>query len=187
MTEAGTLPSTEALWARLRTLEAEVSQLSRRVPEERVSLLVVNGDFERVHTALMLAHAAVALELEVSLYFAMWGVQALRAKGPGRSRTVYARCLNAILASNVSGLPSSRMNFGGLGPLALVRLMQKHAIASPAQLLDLATEAGVALVACPLSLSLFELTPADLLPDVEVRGAASFLEEATRSRFSAVF
>ena len=187
MTEVRSAPTVEELWVRIQSLEAEVGRLARRVPEDQVRILVIGGEFERVHTALMLAHAATALELDAAIYFAMWGVQALRVDAPRAGRSAFARCLNAILAPDVERLPSGRLNFGGLGPVAFKRLMQKHAIETPGRLLDLAPEMGIELIACPLSLSLFALEPTDLRPGVQIKGATSFLEEASRARFSTVF
>lgn len=172
---------------RVEQLEARVAEMAEAMPEERASLLVVSGEMEAVHTALMLAHSAVAMGLETSVYFASWGVQALCANPKGSGKTIVGRCLASLLASDVAQLRSSRMNFGGLGPVLFAHVMKGHSIQTAAELLDLAPECGIELVVCPTSLEMFELKLEEMRPGLAVRGAASFIESAHRSRFAGVF
>lgn len=179
-------PTTEALLERIARLEAVVQAMSAQLPEDRAAILVMSGDMERVHTALMLAHASAALGLDATMYFAMWGIQALRSRALSNGKSTVGRCLSQVLASDVSRLPSSRMNFGGLGPRLFAKIMEDKSIPGAAELLELAPQCGIELVACPLSLDMFEIGQDELVEGVDLRGATSFIEEAQRARFACV-
>lgn len=185
--ERVTAEHVRALEAGIERLDRELADVKRKLPDERTTILVISGEMERVHTAFMLAHASAALGLETSMYFAMWGVQALRRKPRSAGKSFIGRCLAKLLAPDVTRLPSGHLNYAGLGPRLFGKIMRDKSVQNAVELLELAPECGIELVVCPLSLDMFEIGHDELLPQLEVRGAASFLEQAQRSRFSCVF
>jgi len=180
-------PAPADLLERIARLEAQVQALSQRVPEEQACLLVISGEMERVHTALMLAHAAVALGLDTRVFFALWGVQALRANAKHDGKGFMGTALSKLLAQDISQLPCGRLNMCGLGPWLMAQRMSKHSVLNGRELMDLAKESGIQLMVCPISLDLLGLRMDELRPDLEVGGATAFLENASRARFTAVF
>lgn len=183
-------PAPTDLSARVAWLEAEVAQLRGRAAassaENRLALCVVSGDFERVTTALMLATTAAAMEMPVSIFFASWGVQAVRRERRTRGKGLMARVLGRMLARDVGQLSSQRFNALGLGPAVFTRLMREKSIATPPELLVTAQALGVGLQACTTSMEVFGVTADELLPGVTGSGAAQFLETASRSRVSLI-
>jgi peroxiredoxin family protein len=177
--------------ARLARLEAEVVALrgqlagvQARLPERRLALCVVSGEFEKVTTALMLANMAAALDMKVTLFFAFWGVQAVTAGRRFDGKNVVERALTLMRHPDIAALSSHRFNFGGLGPMVFTRLMQQKGIATPAELLDTARELGVELQACTTSMDVFGLRADELAAGVTSCGAAQFLDVAGRSSVS---
>lgn len=182
-------PASADVHARLARLEAEVAVLrgqSAAALENRLSLCVVSGDFERVTTALMLANTAAAMEMPATIFFAFWGVQAIRRERRSRGKTWMAKALGHMLARDIGQLASQRFNVFGLGPAMFTRLMRDKSIATPAELLSSAQALGVELQACTTSMEVFGVTADELLPGVACCGAAQFLEAASRSRVSLI-
>lgn len=183
-------PQAVDVHARLARLEAEVDalrgQAAASAAENRLSLCVVSGDFERVTTALMLANTAAAMEMPASIFFAFWGVQAVRRERRSAGKGLVARVLGRMLARDIGQLASQRFNCLGLGPVMFTRLMRGKAIATPPELLATAQELGVGLQACTTSMEVFGVTADELLPGVTCCGAAQFLEVASRSRVSLI-
>lgn len=176
---------------RLARLEAEVEHLRRqvasvheRLPERRLALCVVSGEFEKVTTALMLANMAAALDMKATVFFAFWGVQAVTGGRRFDGKTMVERALTLMRRPDIAALSSHRFNFGGLGPMVFTRLMQQKGIATPAELLETARELGVELQACTTSMEVFGLHADELVPGVASCGAAQFLDVAGRSSVS---
>lgn len=185
--QAARADDVQSLLSRIEDLEAQVRDLEQRVPEERACFLVLSDEMESVQSALMAAHATASLGLQTSMYFALWGVQVLRAKPTASGKSVMGKAMSMMLASDVAGLSSARLNFGGLGPKLFYKMMQDQGIQTPAQLLEMVPELGIELIACPLSLGLFELRPEELVADVEIKGMTSYQELASRARIASVF
>lgn len=183
-------PDPADLHTRLAHLEAEVvrlrGQAAAQAAENRLSLCVVSGDFERVTTALMMANTAAAMEMPATIFFAFWGVQAVRRERRTAGKGLVARVLGRMLARDVGQLASQRFNCFGLGPALFTRLMRDKAIATPPELLATARALGVDLQACTTSMEVFGVTEDELLPGVACCGAAQFLELASRSRVSLI-
>lgn len=183
------LTAAEAPADRLARLEEEIERLQARVraaedrlPRNAATFCVLSGEYERVMAALMLAHMAAALEMEVTMFFTFWGVQAIRGKRRYGGKSVIEKALSAMLAGGIGGLSSGKLNFAGAGPVLFERLMREKNIASPAELLEGIESSGIRLVACTTSMEVFGIGPDELLPGVACCGASQFLEIASRSR-----
>lgn len=183
----------EAMAARLAVLEREIESMRRQlkaveasVPENRAAFCLVSGDFEKVLTVLVLAHAAAAMEMDVTVFFAFWGVQAVKRGSRFRGKAPIEKALTAMLKSDISCLESSKFNFAGVGPKIFERLMKSKGIATPADLIAGAREAGIGLEACTMSMDVLGIAQDELMEGVGCCGAAQYMEAAARSRVAVV-
>jgi peroxiredoxin family protein len=72
----------------------------------------------------------------------------------------------------------------GMVPVATKMMKSKFkgkGVASIAELLDVARESGVRLIACQMTMEVFGFAEEDFLDGVEFGGAAAFLSEARKS------
>ena len=72
----------------------------------------------------------------------------------------------------------------GLGSPFFGALMKKHNVQSLPELMDVADELGVRLVACQMSMGIMGVTREELREGVEFGGVASYLKDAARSRLT---
>ncbi|MFN7979663.1 MAG: DsrE/DsrF/DrsH-like family protein [Vicinamibacterales bacterium] len=168
----------------VRALHDQLAALTARVPEKRMAICVISGEFEKVMTALMLATMAASMEMPVTMFFAFWGVQAVTARRRFRGKALTERALTLMRQPDIAALASHKFNFGGLGPRVFTHLMRGKGIATPAELLETALELGVDLRACTTSMDVFGLREDELRPGVTTCGAAQFLAVADRSSVS---
>nr|NIM70290.1 peroxiredoxin family protein [Xanthomonadales bacterium]NIN59609.1 peroxiredoxin family protein [Xanthomonadales bacterium]NIN75022.1 peroxiredoxin family protein [Xanthomonadales bacterium]NIO14111.1 peroxiredoxin family protein [Xanthomonadales bacterium]NIP12002.1 peroxiredoxin family protein [Xanthomonadales bacterium] len=63
-------------------------------------------------------------------------------------------------------------------------LMKKKGVASIQDLRELAVEADVRMIACQMTLDLFEYTLDDMIEGPELGGAATYIEVATKSHIN---
>lgn len=73
----------------------------------------------------------------------------------------------------------SRMNFAGIGPKLIKHVIKKHNAMPLPQLIDMAKEQGVKLVACQMTVDLLGLKPEELIDGIEFAGVAAYLADAS--------
>lgn len=72
----------------------------------------------------------------------------------------------------------SKMNFAGMGPKMIKQVMKKHNAMTLPQLIEMAQEQEVKLIACTMTMDLLGLHQEELLNGVEYAGVAAYLAEA---------
>ncbi len=162
-------------------LVQESPALSSEPSTKSMTVVVFSGDMDKLLAAFSLATSAAAMGVEVSLFFTFWGISALRKNHSYRGRGILHRMLNALLPSRSSRLPLSRKNMLGAGPIFFRHLMSKKNVANVHELVELAREAGVKLVACSMSMDVMGIDPSELIEGLEYGGAATCVKDLMRS------
>jgi len=71
-----------------------------------------------------------------------------------------------------------------MASVMMKNLIKKKGVASIEDLREMAVEADVRLIACQMTLDLFEYTRDDMIDGVELGGAATYIEVATQSHIN---
>ena len=80
-------------------------------------------------------------------------------------------------------LPLSRYNFGGAGRWALRRLMDQFKMPTTEELIAMAKESGVKIVACTITMGVMGISRESLIDEVdELAGVFAYLEQAGNSK-----
>ena len=61
-------------------LKSQVDALSKQTVENKLSMVVFSGDLDKALAALVIATGAVAMGMEVVMFFTFWGTTILRDK-----------------------------------------------------------------------------------------------------------
>lgn len=165
---------------RLAALESRVTDLAKRVPADRVTLLVFSRDFDKLLTSFIIATGAAAMGSDVSMFFTFWGLTAVKKKTRIRGKTITAKMLSAMLPHGAGG--TSQMNMLGIGPAFFRALLKSKKVASLEDLIALARELEVKMTACQMSMDVMGVTSDELMDGVEIGGVATYLQDATDSR-----
>lgn len=72
----------------------------------------------------------------------------------------------------------SKMNFFGIGAKMMNGLMKKKGVKTLPELIELARELGVRMVACTMSMDVMGITEEEVIDGIELDGVASYLSEA---------
>lgn len=171
-----------AMEERIRQLEARLEELESRVPEDRVSIVVFSGDLDRVLAAFVIATGAAALGQNVSMFFTFWGLNALRRKKVVSGKKFGEKLMALMSPDSSSGLPLSRMNFFGIGAKMMRSMMQEKKVSSLEDLMQMASDLGVRIVACEMSRDVMGIADEELREGVEFGGVATFMGDALRSK-----
>jgi peroxiredoxin family protein len=163
-------------------VDERLRTLAERLPDDRVTLVVFSGDLDRNLAALVIATGAVAMGLEVTIFYTFWGLSALKKRPRLAGKTWKERLFALMTPRRLGAMPVSRLNLGGVGRTMLQSMMRDKRVASIDELFDLARQMGVKLIACTLSMDVMGIAREELLDDVALGGAATFLGDAARSR-----
>ena len=150
---------------------------------EKASIVLMSGDMDKVMGAFIIATGAAAFDMQVSMFFTFWGLKAIQ-KGNLTGRGFMGRMLGVLNRGGIDRLGPSKFNFGGMGRWMFKKMMKRHKVITLPQLLQQAQDLGVELTACEMSMKVMEIKKEDLIDGVEIGGVASFIADASESKFS---
>ncbi|MFN3429493.1 MAG: DsrE/DsrF/DrsH-like family protein [Candidatus Sericytochromatia bacterium] len=174
--------------ARLSTLEAkvdtEVAAIKEQLPEDKASIIVFSGDLDKTLAAFIIATGAATMGLEVSMFFTFWGLSAIKRQRLTDGKSLPERMMALMTPASSLDMAPSKMAFFGAGSVMLRQMMKDKEVASLEEMIELARELGVKIVACEMSMDVMGVKQDELMPDVQLGGVATFLADATKSRVS---
>ena len=181
---AAIVPADNALAARVAELERAVEELKIRMPEDRATIVVFSSDLDKVLAAFVIATGAAAAGLETSMFFTFWGLCALKKEGAAApaTRTLKEKMFAVMTPSGSKALGVSRMNFFGIGAKMLRAMMKEKGIASLEELMAIAKDLGIKIIACTMSMDAMGISKEELADNLEYGGVATYMADACRSK-----
>jgi len=170
------------LMERLAAVEQRVESLEESQPDDMVALIVFSGDLDRVLAAFVIATGAAALGQEVSMFFTFWGLGVLKKESNLAGKGLFEKMMSIMSPSNSAQLPVSKMNYFGVGAKMLRQMMKDNNVSSLEEMIDMAREMGVKMLACEMSKDVMGIQDEELMDGLEPAGVAAFLGESLRSR-----
>ena len=180
LAELSRVPATD-LATRLTALETELEALRDRVPDNKVSIILLSGDFDKAMAAFMMSTGAVAMGMEVTMFFTFWGCSVIKKGRKLRGKKLTHRLINLMLPGSSRDLAPSKMAYGGLGR-KFFNYVMKGEMASLEELIQLAVESGVRFQVCAPSLGMMGFDADEWAVPVEVCGVAAMYETALKAR-----
>lgn len=166
-------------------LKTQMESLSEAMPEDKLSMVVFSGDLDKVLAAFVIATGAVAMGMDVVMFFTFWGTPVLRdSQKKAGGKDLMGKMFGTMLPKGTGKVRLSKMNMGGMGTAMMKSLMKKKNVASLEEMLDLAGELGVRIYICEMSMGLMGFKREEMIdyPNLSFCGVAKFLEEAKGSR-----
>ncbi len=169
------------LSTRLATLEDELIQVKKNVPENKVSIVVLSGDFDKAVAAFFMANGAVGMGMEVTMFFTFWGCSVIKKGRKLKGKKFAHKLINLMLPANSESLAPSKMSFGGLGRTFFNHVM-KGQMSSLEEQIELAVECGVKFQICSPSLGMMGFDDDEWKVPVDICGVAAMYEVALNSK-----
>ncbi|HXG58881.1 MAG TPA: DsrE/DsrF/DrsH-like family protein [Thermoanaerobaculia bacterium] len=183
---AVTETTTRDLLAQIDDLRRQIAEIRDRVPEEKAAIIVFSGDLDKLLASLVIATGAATAGLETTMFFTFWGLSALKKKSvpPPKGTTLKEKMFAMMTPSSTESMGVSKLNFFGMGASMLRAMMKEKNVSSVEEMMALARELGVKMIACTMSMDVMGVTREQLADDIELGGVATFMGEAARARFS---
>ena len=174
----------QALEEKLQDLERRLAHVEEQVAEDRVALVVFSGDPDRVLAAFVIATGAAAMGQQVSMFFTFWGLSVLKKDSQLSGKTLFQKMMTLMSPGSSKSLPVSKMNYFGVGAKMLRSMMKEKNVNSLEEMISLARELGVRMIACEMSRDVMGIRESELVAGLECGGVASFLADSLKSRTS---
>ena len=158
--------------------------MSSTEPAKNMSIIVTKGTLDWAYPPFILATTAAAMGLEVSMFFTFYGLALLKKKLDLSITTLGNAAMEMPMMGGHMKMPNLLGALPGMDMLAttmMKNLIRKKGVASIEDLRSAAVESDVRMIACQMTLDLFELRREDLIDGPELGGAATYIEEATKS------
>jgi peroxiredoxin family protein len=159
--------------------EVEVNDMS----EKKLAIIATKGTLDWGYPPFILASTAAALGYEVQIFFTFYGLQLLKKKinvkvsplgNPGMPMPMGMDKWFPVLGTAIPGMES-------MMTMMMKNKMKSKGVASLEDLRELCIEAEVKIIACQMTVDLFDMSPADFIDGIEYGGAATFFEFAGES------
>lgn len=174
-------PSYHDLEQRLSNLETKITELEPRIPENKVSIILLSGDFDKAMAAFFMANGAAAMGMQVTMFFTFWGCTVIKKGRKLRGKKFLHKLVNLMLPASSKNLAPSRMAFGGIGR-KLFNVMMKGNMSSLEEQIELAQEAGITFQVCSPSLAIMGFDADEWVVPIDVCGVAAMYDTALRAR-----
>jgi peroxiredoxin family protein len=151
--------------------------------KEKTTIVLFSGELDKAIAAFIIANGAAAYDHDVTIFFTFWGLNALPKDEAIMVKKGWLESMFAkMMPRGANKLGLSKMNFGGMGPKMIKHVMKKHNALTLPQLIELAQEQGVRLVACTMTMDLLGLQEEELMDGIEYAGVAAYLGDATEAK-----
>lgn len=157
---------------------------------KKMALIATKGTLDWAYPPFILASTAAALGYEVQIFFTFYGLQLLKKDlsdlkvsplgNPGMPMKLpfgpnWLKRMNLNIPNSVQSLVPG---FESIATSLMKRTIADNGVASIQDLRSLCMEADVKMIACQMTVSLFNMAHDDFLDDIEYGGAATFFEFA---------
>ena len=148
--------------------------------EKKLAIIATKGTLDWAYPPFILSSTAAALGYEVMIFFTFYGLQLLKKDlnlkvsplgNPGMPMPMGMDKWFPVLGTAIPGMES-------VMTMMMKNTMKKKGVASIEDLRELCIEAEVQLVACQMTVDLFDMEHSDFIDGLDFVGAASFFEFA---------
>ena len=149
-----------------------------------MSMIVTKGTLDWAYPPFILATTAAAMGLEVSMFFTFYGLGLLRKDLNLKITPIGNPAMEMPMMGTHIAMPNLLAALPGASALApgmMKNMIKQKGVASIEELRALAIEADVKMIACQMTMDLFEYKLADMIEGPDLGGAATFIEMASKS------
>jgi len=154
---------------------------------KKMTIIVTKGSLDWAYPPFILATTAASMGIETTLFFTFYGLELLKKNLDLKVTTLGNAAMQMPMMGMHIAMPNLVGAIPGMDAMAtgmMKDLIKKKGVASIQELRDLAIEAEVKMIACQMTLDLFEIKRDDLIDGIDLGGAASYIERAANAQIN---
>ena len=159
---------------------------------KRMALIASKGTLDWAYPPFILASTAIAMEMEVAVFFTFYGLTLLKKRITAKVAPQTNPAMPMKMPFGPKGfqevewpMPNMLMgNMPGFETMAtslMKETFKKKGVATIEELREICLESGVKLIGCQMTMDVFGFSQVDFVEGVDIGGAATFLEFAADS------
>jgi peroxiredoxin family protein len=162
-------------------VDARLADALKKDPAKNtVAIIASKGTLDMAYPPLILATAAAAMGMEVEIFFTFYGLNIIKRGGAEHLQVApIANPAMPVPMPNILGM------LPGMTPLATwmmkSQFFARNNVATIPELLQQCKDLGVKFIACQMTMDVMGIKREDLIDEVEIGGAATFLNFAAEA------
>jgi len=162
----------DAVSRKIKAVETKVNEVDLKATKNRAAIVASKGTLDMAYPPLLLATSARSMGLEASVFFTLYGVNILKKN----ANLKVAPIANPAMPMPVPNIIGSLPGMTAMASMMMKRMFKKQSVPAVGELLTMAQESGVKLIACQMTLDVLGIKQADLIEGIEFGGLATFIE-----------
>ena len=148
--------------------------------DKSMTIIATKGTLDWAYPPFILSSTAAALGYNVTMFFTFYGLQLLKKDlslsvsplgNPGMPMPMSMDKWFPVLGTAIPGMQAMMTGM-------MKNTIKSKGVASVAELRNLCIEADVKMIGCQMTIDLFDLNPKDLIDEIDLGGAATYLDHA---------
>ncbi|SFE97775.1 DsrE/DsrF/DrsH-like family protein [Alteribacillus iranensis] len=147
--------------------------------KKKTTIILFSGDYDKAMAAYIIANGAAAYDHDVTIFHTFWGLNALRKENHVPVKKGFMeKMFGKMMPRGADKMGLSKMNYLGMGPKMIKNVIKKHNAMPLPQLVEMAQEQDIKLLACTMTMDLLGLQKEELLDNIEYGGVAAYIGES---------
>lgn len=149
-----------------------------------MTIIVTKGTLDWAYPPFILATTAAAMDVNVTMFFTFYGLSLLKKKLDLTVNPLGNTAMEMPMMGGHMKMPNIIGMLPGMTGMAtsmMKDMIKKKGVASIEDLREAAQLSDVNLIACQMTMDLFEYKSSDMLDGIEYAGAATYMEKALTS------
>jgi peroxiredoxin family protein len=166
-----------------RELENRVTDaLKEKVGQDRAAIIASKGTLDMAYPPLILASTAAAMDMDTAIFFTFYGLDIINKKKNAHLKV--PSLANPAMPVPMPNIMGALPGMTAMATWMMNKWMGDQNVPSISDLLEACVEGGVKLIGCQMTMDVMGVPREDLIDEIEVGGAATFLEFASRANLT---
>ena len=149
-----------------------------------MSIIVTKGSLDWAYPPFILGTTAAAMDVKVTMFFTFYGLPLLKKDLNLKFTPLGNAAMEMPMMGGHVAMPNMIGMLPGVGAAAgtmMKNLIKKKGVASIDELREAAIDSDVRMIGCQMTLDLFEYKKEDMIDEMEIGGAATYMDNALKS------
>ncbi len=149
-----------------------------------MSIIVTKGTLDWAYPPFILGTTAAAMDIKVTMFFTFYGLPLLLNKLDLKLSSLGNPAMKMPMMGMHMSMPNIVAAIPGVDAAAskmMKNMMNNKGIASIEELREASVDLEIDMIACQMTMDLFEYDRKDMIDGIELGGAATYMEVASKS------
>lgn|SRR5512143_574819 len=152
--------------------------------QKKMTIIASKGSLDMAYPPLILATTAAAMDMDVTIFFTFFGLDIIKKDNADKLKISPIGNPAMPMPVPIPTLVGSLPGMEAMATAMMKSMFKKHGVATIGQLLALAKESGVKLIACQMTMDVMGVKQEDVIDGVEFGGAAMWMDAAADAQIN---